>query len=92
MARHRGLVENTIINHIARLVMAGEELDLSHLMPPTSQVEEIHTAFRESGGVQLAPVCELLEKRYSYEELALARIGLMQKGLINRDGDNLALA
>ena len=92
MARHRGLTENTIVNHIAKLVMADEELDLSHLMPPTHQMEEIFRAFRESGGVQLAPVWELLKKRLTYEELAMARIGLLQKGMIVQDGDNMALA
>jgi len=92
IARHRDLTDNTIINHIARLVMASEVLDLAHLMPPTHQMGEILTAFRQCGGAQLAPVWELLEKRYTFEELALARIGLLQKGLIVRDGDNLVLA
>jgi len=92
MARSRELSENTIINHIARLVMDGEDLDLAYLMPPTHQMKEILTAFRQSGCDQLAPARELLEQRYSYDELGLARIGLLQKGLIIRDGDKLALA
>jgi len=80
IALRRGLTENTIINHIQRLVMAGEELDLDYLMPPPDRLVRIEAAFRQTGDQKLAPVQELLGEDYSYEELALARIGLRQRG------------
>ncbi len=92
IARQRGLTDNTIISHIARLVVDGETLDLDHMLPPKSQMEKILSAFRQSGGTQLTPVWELLENRHTYEELALARIGLLQQGAIVLEGDGLALA
>jgi hypothetical protein len=61
--------------------MAGEALDLDHLMPTAERMAKIDTAFQETEGLYLAPVRELLGEDYSYEELALARIGLRQKML-----------
>ena len=88
----RGLASRTIRGQIERLVRAGEALDLDHLMPPPDRRAKIESAFRQSEDTRLNPVRELLGDSYTYDEIALARIGLMQKGLINRDGDNLALA
>ena len=60
--------------------MAGGELDLDYLMPPPDRLVRIEAAFRQTGDQKLAPVLELLGEDYSYEELALARIGLRQRG------------
>ena len=38
IAERRGLTEHTIINHLERLVTAGENLDLDHLMPPAKRL------------------------------------------------------
>ena len=92
IAQQRGLTDNTIINHIARLVVEGETLDLDHLLPSKPQLENILSAFRQSSGTQLTPVWELMENRHTYEELALARIGLLQQGAIILEGDKLSLA
>ncbi len=80
IAQSRGLAESTIVNHLERLVMAGEALDLEHLMPPAERLAKIETAFRQTEGLLLAPIRELLGEDYSYQELALARIGFRQKG------------
>ncbi|MDP6548625.1 MAG: DNA helicase RecQ [Dehalococcoidia bacterium] len=79
IAEARGLSERTIVNHLERLVMAGEELDLEHLMPPAERLAKIERAFQKTEGLLLAPVRELLGQKYSYLELNLARIGLRQK-------------
>ena len=79
MAQTRGLGERTIVNHLERLVMAGEELDLEYLMPPAERLAKIERAFQETDGLLLATVRALLGEDYLYQELNLARIRLRQK-------------
>ena len=76
VAERRGLAESTIMGHLEDLVAAGEELDLEHLMLPSERFETIKAAFLDSGGLNLAPVREILGEQYSYPELRLARIYL----------------
>jgi ATP-dependent DNA helicase RecQ len=83
IAERRGLAERTIVGHLERLVVAGEELDLAHLMPSTDRMAHIRGAFHQTGDPRLAPVRELLGEDYSYQELALGRIGLRQRGLLS---------
>ena len=63
--------------------MGGEELDLDHLIPPPERLGNIRSAFQETGSLFLTPVRELLGEDYSYQELWLARIVLVQKGMID---------
>ncbi len=79
IAKRRGLTENTIVNHVVRLVDGGEHLDLDHLMPSPERVSKIEASFLQTEGVLLTPVRELLGEDYSYEELALVRIGMRKK-------------
>ena len=78
IAKTRGLNERTIIDHISRLSLAGEQLDLDYLMPPPDRMAKISAAFEQSMDMRLAPVREMLGEDYSYDELALARISLRQ--------------
>jgi ATP-dependent DNA helicase RecQ len=80
IAKHRGLTGNTILNHIVRIVDGGENLDLAHMMPSADRVANIKAAFRQTDGVLLSPVRELLGEDYSYEELGLVRIGMINNG------------
>ena len=80
IAKHRGLTGNTILNHIVRIVDGGENLDLAHMMPSADRVANIKAAFRQTDGVLLSPVRELLGEDYSYEELGLVRIGMTNNG------------
>ena len=80
VAQQRGLSEGTIINHLERLVMAGEKLDLAPLLPPPEYSERIEAAFREHGAQFLKPVMDALGEGYSYEELRLVRVYLRQRG------------
>ncbi|MFQ5893930.1 MAG: helix-turn-helix domain-containing protein, partial [Nitrospinota bacterium] len=77
VAERRGLAESTIIGHLEGLVEAGEELDLKHLMPPAERFEAIKAAFRDSGGLNLAPVRDILGEEFSYRELRFARLLLL---------------
>ena len=80
IAEYRGLTVDTIINHLAQLVTAGEEIDIEYLMPVPERFEQIRAAFQHSGDLTLlAPVKELLGEEYSYEEIRLVRIHLRQQ-------------
>ena len=78
IAERRELAVGTIISHLEQLAMAGEELDLGHLMPPAERFAKIKEAFENSGSLTLAPVRESLGEEYSYEELGLVRVCLRQ--------------
>jgi ATP-dependent DNA helicase RecQ len=80
VAQQRGLGEGTVMNHLERLVMAGEKLDLAHLLPPPEHLAKIESAFNERGTQFLAPVREALGEGYSYEELRLVRLHLRRRG------------
>jgi ATP-dependent DNA helicase RecQ len=77
-ADRRGLTEGTVINHLERLVMAGEELNLDRLMPPPERFSKIRAAFQEADSQFLAPVHDLLGEGFSYEEIRLVRLCLHQ--------------
>ena len=80
IAERRGLSVTTVINHLAQLVTAGENLDLGHLMPPAERFAKIEAAFKQAGSMALlAPVRDLLGEDYSYEELRLVRVRLGQE-------------
>ena len=70
----------------------GEEADLEHLMPPPDRMATIRAAFEHTRDIRLTPVRELLGEDYSYDELALARIGLMLRGFFVRNGESFAIA
>ena len=83
ISERRGLARSTITGHLEQLVTSGEELDLDHLMPSPERFEKIESAFQQIGTQYLAPVWESLGEDYSYDELALVRIGLRHRGLLD---------
>ena len=76
----RGLSLGTILGHLEKLALAGEELEPFHLMPSAAKREKIEAAFKQSGQLLLSPVKEILGEEYSYEEIKLVLIGLRQAG------------
>ena len=74
IARHQDLKPSTIINHIEKLVDAGERLDLEYLKLPTDRYQVMQQAFTECGDEKLKPVFEHLDEKYDYDELRLARV------------------
>jgi ATP-dependent DNA helicase RecQ len=74
IAIKRGYTKTTIINHIEKLMLNGENPDIEYLKPPKEQLEEIVEAFKKSSGEALSPVHSLLNEKYTYEELRLARL------------------
>jgi ATP-dependent DNA helicase RecQ len=78
IAARRGLSSGTILNHLERLVMAGEELELDYLLPPPERIDKIREAFHQAGDEYLAPARELLGEGFSYDEIRLVRLYLHQ--------------
>jgi len=74
IAKHQGLAVGTIINHLEKMIDAGERLDLEYLKLPKDRYEKMKTAFAECGDERLKPVFEYLDGKYSYDELKLARV------------------
>ena len=83
MSERRGLAERTIIGHLERLVMAEGSIEIDYLLPPPNRVAKIRSAFLRAESAFLAPARELLGEEFSYNELALARLGLRQRGLLD---------
>ena len=76
IAKRRGLARSTITGHLEKIIASGEKLDIGYLKPPAERFGKIKKAFKKSGGLNLAPVREILGGEYSYEELRFARIFL----------------
>ncbi len=74
IAKKRGLNENTILQHLEKMVANGERIDLEYLKMPEERFEQIKTAFEEIGDYKLKPVREVLGQGFSYQELRLARL------------------
>lgn len=78
IARERGVTLGTILSHIEKLFI-DEDIssdDVLWIVPKKVKegLQEIHTAFADSGADKLAPVFEMLDGRFSYEEIRLARL------------------
>lgn len=74
IAKHQDLKPSTIINHIEKLLDAGEKPDLEYLRLPQKRFEDISHAFSACGDEFLRPVFDYLEGRYSYDEIRLVRL------------------
>lgn len=77
IAKKRGLTLGTVADHLEKLVSTRaltREEALGALPDALQQaLPEIHTAFTKKGAQKLAPAFMALKKRYSYDELKLAR-------------------
>ena len=79
IAHELGLAKSTIVDHLDRLRAAGLDIDLRAMLPPPERFEEIRMAFEKTGGTLLPPVKELLGYGYSYEEIKVVRLYLLQQ-------------
>ena len=79
VATQRGISETTIRSHLERFVQDGGKLDLEHLMPSDDRKRWIEAAFKEMGEARLTPVRDALGGDYTWEELAVVRMGLRQR-------------
>jgi ATP-dependent DNA helicase PIF1 len=75
IAASRGLTENTILQHLEKIVADGERINLEYLEISEERFEQIKTAFEQIGGdYRLKPVRETLGQEFSYQELRLVRL------------------
>ena len=76
IAVKRGLTLSTVISHLERLILDGEDISLDSIVSPEKQ-QRIKQVFMESDTELLTPVKEKLGDDYSYEEIRLVRAKMM---------------
>ena len=74
IAKNQKMKEKTIINHIEKLIDAGEKLDLEYLKLPLDNYKKIQKSFEKLGNERLKPIYENFNGKYSYERLELVRV------------------
>ncbi len=74
MAEAHGISESAVVNHIEKLISAGEKLDIHYLLPDKKTVSEIEEAFEKCGTTMLKPVYAYLSEKYPYDTLKLMRL------------------
>ncbi|MEI7620758.1 MAG: RecQ family ATP-dependent DNA helicase, partial [Candidatus Falkowbacteria bacterium] len=74
IAKSQKLEVSTIVNHIEKLIDAGENIDLEYLKLPQDSYKTMKNAFKKCGEERLKPVFEYLKGKYSYDELKLVRL------------------
>ena len=74
IAKHEKLSQDTIINHIEKMIDAGEILDLEYLKLPRDRYDVMRKAYLKCGDEKLKPVFEYLGGKYNYDELKLVRV------------------
>ncbi len=77
-ARSRGLAPSTIVSHIEKLILSGEQIDINRFIAKEKQ-ETIISTMRNLGTQSLTAVKEALGHDYSYDEIRLARAKLHAK-------------
>jgi ATP-dependent DNA helicase RecQ len=79
IAQFQELTVGTIVNHVERLLEAGEEFDLAYLRPQSEIYDKICNAFEECGKDKLRPVFEFLGETIDYDTIRLARLITLSK-------------
>jgi ATP-dependent DNA helicase RecQ len=83
IAKKRSVQENTISEHLVKLMECGYEVDLDRIVPP-DRVGAIESAIATVGAEKLTPIKAQLGDEYSYEEIKLVRAklksGVIEKG------------
>jgi ATP-dependent DNA helicase RecQ len=75
IAKKRSVQENTIIDHLIKLMECGYEVDLDRVVP-IDRATEIEKAIATVGAEKLTPIKAHLGDEYSYEEIKLVRARL----------------
>lgn len=79
IADKRNLSEDTIIGHIEKLVEAGEDVVLGHVLPAKKDCTKIRAAFQDLDTHKLTPIFEHLKGAYTYHQIRLVRASLSAK-------------
>jgi len=71
MAEEHGFTQGTIINHLEKLLNAGERLSYDYLRPPEDHFQNIQKAITVCGDTRLKPIYDFLQGQHSYDEIRL---------------------
>ncbi|MDP3899823.1 MAG: AAA family ATPase [bacterium] len=82
IADERGISEGTIMGHVEKLLQRGDTLSLNHITFPEAKLAVIQKAFVQTKEFNLTPVYEFLAGQFSYNELRLARVLLISRGVL----------
>jgi ATP-dependent DNA helicase RecQ len=78
IAEIRGLAENTIFDHIDKLLRYGsiQKEELYRLVSPEIKkvIPEIQKAFKKLDTTRLTPVYEHFKEKYSYDDIKVAKM------------------
>lgn len=77
IAKLRGFVPSTIVSHLTKAYLAGEDIDLEALIPEQKQ-QIITESFNKFGIEKLSPVKNDLGDDYSYNEIRLVQAKLLK--------------
>ena len=75
IATKRSVRENTISEHLIKLIECGYELNIDRIVPP-AKATAIELAINTVGAERLTPIKEHLGDDYNYEEIKLVRARL----------------
>lgn len=73
IAEVRDITEDTVTNHIEKIMDQGEKIDLTNSLPPKKELTKIEKAFDEVGSEKLTPVFDELSGKVSFTTLKLVR-------------------
>jgi ATP-dependent DNA helicase RecQ len=76
IAKERNIAESTVVQHVLKLVEENPDLDILHLKPAADRFAVIQKAFQSSPTKLLTAVFNILEGKFTYEELRIARLFL----------------
>ncbi|MFZ5391586.1 MAG: DNA helicase RecQ [Patescibacteria group bacterium] len=80
IAQNRGLTPGTIIGHLEKILVTGEEIDIDYLNNfDPERLEKIKDAFLQTGGSALGPVRTKLGNSFSWDEIRLGRLFVTKK-------------
>jgi len=86
LAKTRGLIEDTVVNHLTKLKQDDKELDLSKFKPKSKdfnkiikviksiKLEKDETNFSDDGSMRLKPIFDALNEEVSYYKIRLAML------------------
>lgn len=74
IAKIRGLTIDTIASHLEKITINDPALDIEYLRPEKEKFIEIVDAFKKTTVDALSPAFNLLNEKYTYDELKIARI------------------
>ena len=74
IAKNQDLRPSTVIDHLEKMIDAGERMDLEYLKLPLDRYEKIKAAFLVCGDEKLKPVFEYLGGEFEYDLIRLVRV------------------